>query len=110
MSRESKFRKGDRVYALWDNPSGNKTIQAGYTGTVVFTYPYGDDPDDDDIGVRWDEEIVDGHDCDGDCDAGHGWYVSARALEFVPEPEHDDVEPATDDELMCFLYGGRLDI
>lgn len=105
MNEESKFRKGDRVYALWDNPSGNKTIQAGYTGTVVDVYPYEDDPDEDEIGVRWDEEIMEGHNCDGSCDTGHGWYVRAKAIEFIPEPEHDDMEPATDDELMRFLYG-----
>lgn len=101
MNGESKFHKGDRVYALWDNPSGNRSIQAGYTGTVVDVYPDPEDP----IGVRWDEEIIDGHNCDGSCEKGHGWYVRAEAIEFIPEPEHEDFEPATDDELMCFLYG-----
>lgn len=105
MNEESKFRKGDRVYALWDNPAGNRTIQAGYTGTVVEVYSYEDDHDEDDIGVRWDEEISEGHNCDGSCDTGHGWYVRAKAIEFIPEPEHEDFEPATDDELMRFLYG-----
>lgn len=107
MNRESKFRKGDRVYALWDNPSGNRSIQAGYTGTVVDVDVYRGDPEDQ-IGVRWDEEIMEGHGCDGSCDIGHGWYVRAKALEFIPEPEHEDFEPATDDELMCFLYGREV--
>ena len=97
MNRESKFRKGDRVYALYDNPSGNKSIQAGYTGTVVDIYP-------DEIGVRWDEEIMEGHNCNGYCETGHGWYVREKAIEFFI-PENDDFEPATDDELMRFLYG-----
>jgi len=104
MNGKYKFRKGDRVYALWDNPSGNRSIQAGCTGTVVDVYPYEGDPEDH-IGVRWDEEIMEGHNCDGTCDKGHGWYVLAKAIEFITEPEHDDFEPATDDELMRFLYG-----
>lgn len=105
MNGESKFCKGDRVYALWDNPSGNIAIQAGYTGTVIDVYLYKDDPDEDEIGVRWDEEISEGHSCHGSCDTGHGWYVRAKEVEFIPEPEHEDFEPATDDELMHFLYG-----
>lgn len=105
MNGESKFCKGDRVYALYDNPSGSKSIQAGYTGTVVVVYPYNPDHDEDDVGVRWDDEIIEGHDVDGSADNGHGWYVHAKALEFIPEPEHEDFEPATDNELMCFLYG-----
>lgn len=104
MNNEYKFCKGDRVYALWDNPSGNRSIHAGYTGTIVDVYPYEGGPEDS-IGVRWDEEIMEGHTCDGSCDTGHGWYVRANALEFIPEPEHEDVELATDEELMCFLYG-----
>lgn len=105
MNGESKFCKGDRVYALWDNPSGNRSIQAGYTGTVVDVYPYECNDPETMIGVRWDEEIMEGHNCNGSCDKWHGWYVRAKAIEFIPEPEHDDFEPATDDELMCFLYG-----
>lgn len=105
MNGESKFRKGDRVYALWDNLSGNRSIQTGYTGTVVDVFQHEDDPDWYEVGVRWDEEIMGGHNCDGSCETGHGWYVPAKAIEFIPEPEHDDFEPATDDELMCFLYG-----
>jgi hypothetical protein len=103
MNGESKFRKGDRVYARWDNPSGNRYIQAGDTGTVVDIDTYKGDPEHQ-IGIRWDEEIK-GHNCDGYCEPGHGWYVRAKAIEFIPEPEHEDFEPATDEELMRFLYG-----
>ena len=105
MNYEHKFNIGDRVHARCDNPSNNKSIRTGDTGTVIVVYPFRLDHDKDEIGVRWDSEIIDGHSLGGRCDNGHGWYVFARSLELIPEPEYEDFEPATDEELMRFLYG-----
>ena len=104
MNYEPKFNMGDRVYARCDNPSDNKSIRTGDTGTVIVVHQFRLDHDKDQIGVRWDSEIIDGHSLRGKCDMGHGWYVYADKLEIIPEPEHEDFEPATDEELMRFLY------
>ena len=105
MREESRFHEGDRVYAVSDIQTGeDKTIRTGDTGTVLIICSHNANHEEDDIGVRWDVEIG-GHTLGGRCDKGHGWYVYARSLKLIPEPEHEDFEPATDDELMCFLYG-----
>lgn len=44
-------------------------------GTVVIV-------DGDSVGVEWDRN-VDGHDCDGLCKSGHGWYIGKESVKLV---------------------------
>lgn len=94
MGEESMFCTGDRVYAACNGPTGNDSISMGDTGTIVSVLEAG-------YGVRWDHPVMCGHDLNGRCDMGYGWYVFKNEVELVIL---DDAEPATDDELMHFLY------
>lgn len=83
----NKFNIGDRVVAAVDCPADNFDICAGDAGTVCMI-----DTDgwlDGWIGVCWDNPVDGGHDCDGNCEFGHGWKVPEATLDFEPE----DTEP-----------------
>lgn len=41
------------------------------------------------IGVRWNEYRSVRHDCDGDCEEGHGWYVPTHQLQLIDEGGED---------------------
>ncbi len=90
-----KFNIGDRVVLTIDNPDGNKDLVIGSTGAVAFIT--------DRVGVRWDDEIEDGHDLGGACDYGHGWWVDNCAV----EPEQDTSEPFEfdEDEFNKLIFG-----
>jgi len=62
---------GDRVRLLINE---NRFLHKGDLGIVVVFHNSGS------VGVRWDNHIS-GHDCVGNCESGHGWYVSADNLE-----------------------------
>lgn len=85
-----EFKVGDRVICVEDNPYGNDDIFAGNTGTVCREDDYGD------VGVCWDDKVEGGHDCDGSCEYGFGWYVSPSAIKLdteADEPfEFDEIE------------------
>lgn len=42
------------------------------------------------IGVEWDKKIGIGHNCDGHCKSGHGYYVLEGAIELVAESDIDE--------------------
>lgn len=73
------FNVGDRVVCVRDNPDGNPTIVVGHAGRVCNIL------DEDTIGVRWDRKVISGHACNGNCDAGHGWYVKDHEIELESE-------------------------
>ena len=73
---------GDRVEAVCDHIALSKSLLAGDQGVVCEI------TSDRTVGVRWDAEVVRGHDCDGHCDKGHGWRVNKKDLRRV-EPEGD---------------------
>jgi len=97
MCEEPMLREGDRVYAVCDGPVGNKSISMGDTGTIVVVLEAG-------YGVRWDHAVTSGNSLNGRCDMGYGWYVFKNEIGLVIQDETDEAEPATDEELMCFLY------
>ena len=70
-----EFKVGDRVICVEDNPYGNDDIFAGNTGTVCREDDYGD------VGVCWDDKVEGGHNCDGSCEYGFGWYVSQSSIQ-----------------------------
>lgn len=74
-----EFKVGDRVVCAEDNPYGNNDIFAGCTGTVCV------EDCDGDVGVCWDGKVDGGHDCDGTCEYGFGWYVYPESIELDAE-------------------------
>ena len=74
-----EFKVGDRVICVEDNPYGNDDIFAGNTGTVCREDDYGD------VGICWDDKVEGGHNCDGSCEYGFGWYVSPSAIKLDTE-------------------------
>ena len=82
----STFQVGDRVYCLSVTNTGKEVgHQFGVVCDTSENYPP--------IGVRWDEEQRWMHNCDGNCEERHGWYVFEEDLEFVDrECPQDDCE------------------
>lgn len=86
------FDIGDRVLLTEDNPDDNYKLVCGDTGVVVGTKETCV-PDDPILKIRWDK-YVDGHSCDGLCEDGYGWNVSALSLRVISEdiPDPDDAD------------------
>lgn len=53
------------------------------------------------IGVAFDEHIY-GHDCDGTCEYGYGWFIRSRFL----VPVENSLPPIPEDKLMEVLLNG----
>ena len=89
------FHVGDRVCCVVDYPSNNLSIRLGMTGTVC--YLSNGDPS---IGVVW-EQNISGHDCNGRCPYGFGWYVQEYEIEIVPLCEPADISEDDLFQLLC---------
>ena len=89
------FCVGDTVRCIRDYPDDNEFIFAGCIGTVVIIEE-GRLP----IGVRWDHCFEIGHDCNGRCDFGHGWFVNTCDIELVAEDIAIDVSTSDIDQLL----------
>lgn len=74
------FEIGDRVRAV-RNISAHKFIHAGYEGTVCDV---GRHVGRHLVGVAWDKMIY-GHNCNGRCLSGHGFYVHRVDIELVDD-------------------------
>lgn len=83
---------GMRVRAAASTVSDELEVGDGATGTVC-------DITDIRIGVEWDQEYELCHDCEGNCEDGHGWYC---------DPEH--IEEIRDVELSDFAVGGAISV
>lgn len=55
-------------------------------------------------GVCWDDKVEGGHNCDGSCEYGFGWYVSPSAIKLDTEAD----EPFEFDEIEFnkLVFGG----
>lgn len=80
------FNVDDMVSAKTTLCSG--VIPAGTTGVICYIENDGL-TDTDWIGVRWDIEDAALHDCSGNCENRHGWYVYRDDIEFCTCVEHD---------------------
>jgi hypothetical protein len=80
------FKKGDRVRLIKRYQTLIKhspcPLEVGDEGVVVKAR-YGKDMW---ISVRWDRRNEHMHDCDGECDRGHGWNLSPEIVELVDKP------------------------
>lgn len=75
------------------------TVALGETGTLVHFEEISPS-----YGVRWDKEDERRHDCQGNCEKKHGWYVHRRNIKAEVSP--DLGEFAYDDNLFSGLFGG----
>lgn len=92
-----EFSIGDRVVCIEDNPDHNYDIFAGSTGTVCTKSEFGD------VGVRWDDRIEGGHDCEGSCEYGFGWYVLSSAIKL--DTEASEPFDFDEDEFRKLIFG-----
>jgi len=91
---DKSFAVGDRVRALY---SVGSLCCNGEIGTVMAVLS------EDDIGVAYDNDIG-GHDLDGRCKDGHGWWSSESFLEKYYEDL--PVFQAADRAAIMSLIGG----
>lgn len=88
------FNIGDKVECVLDSPKGNESIAIGMQGVVcniIKSSPY--------IGVRWNERLVRGHDCQGACTRGYGWFVNARDIKHIDDGDEFDADTTEFDKL-----------
>lgn len=71
---DKSFAVGDRVRALYSVGFGSQFDHTGEIGTVIEV------SGNNDIGVFYDNDIQ-GHDLNGRCEDGHGWWSFASSLE-----------------------------
>lgn len=83
---------GDRVMATC-TIDGNQL--EGQYGTIVAVHPSALN-----CGVQFDNEILGGHDCDGNGEYGYCWYCDEASLMVI---ETDTVEYEASNELLDFL-------
>lgn len=74
-------------------------VEVGETGTLVHFEDYAPE-----YGVRWDNPKDLRHDCQGNCESKHGWYVNKRNIK--KEVAQDLGEFACDTNLFSGLFGG----
>lgn len=93
----NEFHIGDRVEFVHISALNSGRLRAGATGTVIAIRSNSAFS----IGVEWDN-VIGGHSLDKRCKVGHGWWVGR---EHIMPYDEEASEPASDDELMQFLFG-----
>ena len=71
-----QYEVGDHVVYTgigWEKP---EDIERGETGTIVELFPTT-------VGVSWDKKGRGRHNCDGNCQWGHGWYVRRAEVRLI---------------------------
>lgn len=92
------FKIGDRVRCV-DSYEGNDMI-IDEVGTVICRL------DDHTVGVEFDVEFDEGHDCNGHAAYYHGWYISEACLVLE---EASEQPPALSFSFADFLSGVPAD-
>lgn len=93
-----EFSIGDRVVSVVDNPDNNHRIHIGSTGAVCRTGTGR-------VAVEWDD-YVGGHDCEGHCAYGHGWWVDICGIELDNgSDESDESFDFDEDEFKKLVFG-----
>ena len=88
------FNIGDKVECVLDSPGGNEDIAIGMQGVICKIF--NSSPC---IGVRWDEEVFRGHDCQGTCAYGYGWFVKACDIKHIDDGDEFDADTTEFDKL-----------
>ena len=89
----TKFEVGDRVVAIAEHDDNTSII--GVAGTVLAVESYGT------YAVEYDERISNGHDLNGKCKDGYGWFTDGECLELLNEIELPAVAHMSYDEVMA---------
>lgn len=91
------FNVGDRVKFIYEPGFNGGRLVAGSIGTVATSRAnvFGNL-----IGVVWDE-CMGGHDLDGMCEYGYGWWLEE---EYIVPYEEVLFEPASEAELEKLLF------
>lgn len=87
------FFVGDRVECVVNYPDDNPHIHIGSLGIVCREWKSGTDT----LGVRWDD-YVEGNNCNGTCEQGHGWFVYSYQIKLCEEDE--DAEDINEDSFL----------
>lgn len=66
-------------------------LEQGVICVIVESSPH--------IGVRWNEEVVGGHDCQGACSRGYGWFVTASDIKRIDDNDEFEVDATELDKL-----------
>lgn len=93
----SGYTIGDRICAAVDKPAENDELRAGDTGTIMVIdkgtlLPFG---------IKWDV-YCSGHNLDGLCEYGYGWWVSGKDIERAYDEDYD-MPSASDKELVSLF-------
>ena len=90
-----------RVVLLENNPDYNGDLVIGSCGTFTGHFDFENRP-----GIRWDDEIINGHECAGTCEKGHGWYVGLMYLDIIQEDDADDCDQGcSDSDISALIFG-----
>jgi hypothetical protein len=78
MMMNSTFKLGDRIKVV----SKFERARIGLLGTACHILKRGDNnlPT---IGVAHDNRLVSGHECEGHCQEGYGWYYKINEIEHL---------------------------
>ena len=95
------FKLGDKVRIMPGTTYANSPIMEGWLGTVCNVLTSSNE-----IGVYF-EDFIRGHDCDGNCEYGHGWYIKNNQLIIVSSLKHGQILIDSDGILMCIDYIGE---
>lgn len=83
------FYVGDLVRCVVSPHDAGMRIKEGFLGVVCHV-------EFERIGVAWDDAFG-GHNCMGNCESGHGWYVCPECIECVDESECEQFSACMDD-------------
>ncbi len=92
------FHIGDVVEYINENSYHSK-VNRGMTGVVLCFIGSEANPS---VGVGWDT-YIDGHNLDGHCKNGYGWYVGPNEIVKLDD---DDTEYSFDEDLFSAMLGG----
>lgn len=93
-----EYHVGDRVFVKAGHGLGYGISKEDEYGTVCLVRSYGNDVFD--IGICFDNNI-NGHNCGGECEFGHGWFLNNRHV--FPAEDGEDLPDADTSDLDSFI-------
>lgn len=100
---KNKFHVGDRVMITNEAVVyiSNHLVDPFSVGTIcnVPNQPHNF------VGVEFDTDIK-GHDCEGTCKPGHGWFVIAEDLVYLEDNDTDITASFSDKDFNDLVTGG----
>ena len=94
-----RFQVGDHVSVVTEFGLCNDSIHEGDTGFVCDIVSWSKTV----VGVAFDK-CIDGHNCDGTCENGHGWFIGVDNI-MLSEHDEDNQCNVSEKEVENFLMG-----